>query len=518
MTERAKFLREKIEEYRFAHVDETLFEYFDEYEKICRHNKDFEGLFYLSYCKGEAFYRIGEFEKAEIILNECIVNSNPMDTSISLLAMCHNLLGLINVSMGQEILSLENYLLAIDYANIAGDHRQKLVSDLNIAWLYRDIRDYEKAFMYCEDAISEIDKEEGSSAYNIAISCYSYVGQLYCKIGDYEKAIKLVDYIKTLSNPKEEFFYDTTAQNLFIRVYHHLGNEEEVLKHINSAIETATCDDDFLEFSEALIDICEFILEFNKEKSWEFIQALHKNIDKMPIYFLKMKLQRLEVLYHQKYSDQETFLKACGEHFIMEEEYSKHIKSSKRFGLHRLEVLKTVQQEKELYFEQSKQDMMTGLLNKATFENQVEKLLVSHTRQQNSKTSFLIFDLDNFKQVNDTMGHMKGDKIIYSITDCLNKSFAHEALIGRVGGDEFAVFYPKEADKDLIMQKASQVQALFASHPEVKEVLDKDIALSISIGIMFNTTEELEYKDCFSRADAQLYKAKALGKNTICSE
>ena len=245
---------------------------------------------------------------------------------------------------------------------------------------------------------------------------------------------------------------------------------------------------------------------------------MHKNIDRMPIYFLKMKLQRLEVLYHQKYSDQETFLKACGEHFIMEEEYSKHIKSSKRFGLHRLEVLKSVQQEKDLYFEQSKQDMMTGLLNKATFENQVEKLLASHARQANSKASFLIFDLDNFKQVNDNMGHMKGDKIIYSITDCLNKAFAREALIGRVGGDEFAVFYPKDATKELILQKAQCVQELFTNHPEVQEDLNKDIHLSVSIGVRFNTSEELCYSDCFTRADAQLYKAKALGKNMVCTE
>lgn len=518
MEARAKFLKDKIEEYRFAHVDEALFAYFDEYEEICRANKDYEELFYLSYCKGEAFYRLGDFEKAEIILNECIVNSNPMDTSLILLAMCHNLLGLINTSMGQEVLALENYLIAIDYAEINGDHRQKLVSELNIAWLYRDLRDYEKSFMYCEDAISEIDKEEGSSAYNIAISCYSYVGQLYCKTGDYEKAIEMVNLIKTLPNPQETFFYDTTAQNLLIRTSYYLGDEEEALKHIDGAIKAAPCEDDFLEFSESLFDICEFILDHNKEKSWELIEALHYNVDKLPIYFLKMKLKRLEVLYHQKYSDEQTFLKACGDYFIMQEHYSKDIKSSKRFGLHRLELLKSVQQEKELYFEQSKQDMMTGLLNKVTFENQVEKLLSSHVNIANSHQSFMIFDLDNFKGVNDTMGHMKGDKIIISITECLNKVFAHEGLIGRVGGDEFAVFYPKDATVKSIKEKAKKVQQLFAKQQDVKDAIANGINLSVSIGVMFVSDENTTYQDCFQRADAQLYKAKALGKNAVCTE
>lgn len=519
MTNRKAFLKDKIEEYRFLPIEDCLFDYYDEYEELCKAEDDQLELVSLAFCRGEAFFRQGDYLEAERILNECVVDCH-IELPYDLLAKCHNLIGLINIAMGQELLSLENYLAALDYAVKSGDNAQKVVTLLNIAWLYRDLEDYNKALEHCYKAQDILYSDENDfTVYNLEILLYTYIGQLHFKNNDPEKACEAIRLIEESKSKNPTLFYDVPVLNLFVRYYHYIKDNDKLQETIDTLIKFTRNQDDFIEFSESFLDIVEYIITFSQKNARRFMDALHINIDSFSIYFLQLRLQRLEVMYAEKYSDEEAFLQACGKYIRMESKYNSNICYSKLCSLQRLELLKNIQKERQLYFEQSRQDLMTGLLNKVSFEEMIERMLTSRTTNLPAACTLVVLDLDNFKKVNDTLGHINGDKIILAVARSLTKVFGENALLGRVGGDEFAAFLPNSYSSQDVFQQAIELQHEFAATPDVIDITENhDIKISISVGIMFDINTPLDYENAFKRADKQLYLAKASGKNIICIE
>ncbi|MGN0710654.1 MAG: diguanylate cyclase [Anaerovoracaceae bacterium] len=518
MKDEKDFLKGKIEEYRFLPIDDTLFHYYDQYEGLCRESDDSEGLLYLTFCKGETYFRLGDYHKAENLLNSCIFDSSS-DASLDILSRCHNLIGLLNVAMGQELPALENYMMSIEYSSKCANTKQQIITLLNMTWLYRDVGDFDKALKTGQDALTLFQADPVSGAYNLELLMHAYRGQLFFMMGRYDEAMKVLDTINNLKARSVAVFYEVPLKNFFIRAYHYLNDTDNLQKMIDALIDHATDKDDFLEFSEAFLNICEYILTFSKENTRRLLDSLHINIDSLEIYFLKMRLQRLEVLYAQKYCSNDAFLHESGKYMMMDSKYTELIRYNKRCSLQRIELLKKVQKERQLYFEQSRLDLMTGLLNKVSFEQMIGRILNNRIEKLPAACTLIVLDLDNFKRVNDRLGHMTGDKIITAVSESLTEVFGEEALIGRVGGDEFAVFLPNNDSDKEVFKQAIALQRTFALNRDVCELAEKhNLNISISIGIMFDINTPLDYENAFKRADKQLYLAKASGKNIICIE
>ena len=165
---------------------------------------------------------------------------------------------------------------------------------------------------------------------------------------------------------------------------------------------------------------------------------------------------------------------------------------------------------------QAMQDSMTGLLNRAAFQEQSEKLLELAEQMEDKTPAMLIVDIDKFKQINDNYGHLYGDTVIVSMADALRTVFGEEAAIGRFGGDEFTVLL-LHADKDQLEDKILKL----------REVYSKDIAeaedghkVTCSVGASRYGVDGTTVEELMKSADSALYYIKENGRDgyAICTE
>ncbi len=153
-------------------------------------------------------------------------------------------------------------------------------------------------------------------------------------------------------------------------------------------------------------------------------------------------------------------------------------------------------------------DALVGLLNREEFENQFEiRLPLSR-----HGVAMLFIDLDNFKPLNDTLGHQVGDRALREVADILVKSLRADDVIARLGGDEFVAFLFLDDIKELEKLAADILRGI--NEITFSDQLNYD-GLSASIGIAFNHNNEVMFSQLMRTADAACYKSKEQGKNQV---
>lgn len=160
--------------------------------------------------------------------------------------------------------------------------------------------------------------------------------------------------------------------------------------------------------------------------------------------------------------------------------------------------------------ELAKSDSLTGLLNHQFFFDTSTELLA------NAEQAYcMVLDMDNFKQINDSCGHQRGDQVLRDVADLLKKVTEGKGIAGRIGGDEFALFYTgiktQEEAKNIVREILSGIGRMGRNNGRLHP--------GISIGAEKVRREET-VKEVFRRADMALYEVKRTGKNacSICGE
>lgn len=160
----------------------------------------------------------------------------------------------------------------------------------------------------------------------------------------------------------------------------------------------------------------------------------------------------------------------------------------------------------------AERDLLTNLLNKKTFETNVENIITN----ADEIGALLIIDLDNFKTINDTLGHMVGDRVLSDVAEEMRETFRQQDYLGRIGGDEFAVYltFSSTSDEneryDVILSRAERLCARIS---KIAEKLNQDMKVSCSIGIALNPEHGTTYEQLYQSADEALYRSKNSGKN-----
>jgi len=163
--------------------------------------------------------------------------------------------------------------------------------------------------------------------------------------------------------------------------------------------------------------------------------------------------------------------------------------------------------------EATKRDYLTGIYNRHYLE---ERLGVEFERYKRYGISLciIVFDIDNFKSVNDTCGHQYGDFIIRSIVSIVGDDLRNTDILARYGGEEFCCILP-EITIDSAIEVAERFRVKIASH-EYK-FQGKPVKVTISLGVT-GISEDIENTDMlFKKADEALYEAKRSGKNKVSS-
>ena len=151
-------------------------------------------------------------------------------------------------------------------------------------------------------------------------------------------------------------------------------------------------------------------------------------------------------------------------------------------------------------------DGLTGLLNWKTFQERTAQLLT-----EGQAGALLIIDTDDFKNVNDSYGHLAGDMALKNTADALAKAFRPNDLVGRLGGDEFAVCVVGPITHDMLEQRCAHIieHAVGFSDADGKA---RSVTVSIG-GVELPEGVHVSYEDAYQQADRALYHAKADGKD-----
>lgn len=151
-------------------------------------------------------------------------------------------------------------------------------------------------------------------------------------------------------------------------------------------------------------------------------------------------------------------------------------------------------------------DEMTKLLNKATAEKMAKQILEEYPDENHA---ILMIDIDNFKNVNDSLGHDVGDHVISVVAGIISMQFGGNDIVGRIGGDEFMVFMKDVKDREDARRKAQNIVDALCK----KENLSIPDCVSVSIGMAFSDESGIEYEPLFKKADEALYVSKEKGKS-----
>lgn len=170
---------------------------------------------------------------------------------------------------------------------------------------------------------------------------------------------------------------------------------------------------------------------------------------------------------------------------------------------------KDITQEKQEYdrlIGRAYRDPLTQLYNQAALSSFIDKAL---SRAEGS-AALLVIDVDNFKTVNDTLGHLAGDNVLIQLANVMRACIPKGGISSRIGGDEFVVFLPHAGHREAV-----QLASLLVHSGVHAPGFPGKITLSIGIALTQPGAPDC-YTSVFSRADKALYNAKARGKNRYC--
>jgi len=159
-------------------------------------------------------------------------------------------------------------------------------------------------------------------------------------------------------------------------------------------------------------------------------------------------------------------------------------------------------------YRSSRTDTETGLLNHTAWTEHATGVL-SRSRREHQPVTVLFCDLDNFKSVNDTHGHLAGDKVLIAVADCLRRELRGHDGIGRYGGEEFVIILDRVPLREA-QHVADRLRAAISALP-----LDNDLRITVSIGLAHGYSHDprLDLQQLITRADTALYDAKKSGRD-----
>lgn len=157
--------------------------------------------------------------------------------------------------------------------------------------------------------------------------------------------------------------------------------------------------------------------------------------------------------------------------------------------------------------QKAEKDLLTGFYNKVTTENKIDEWLIE---KKDCFAALLLLDLDNFKNVNDTLGHAFGDAVLSEVSRKLGSCCQDCDICGRIGGDEFVVFLTQisslDQTKKLAQQICKELADSYTGHPQMLQV-------SVSLGIALAPIDGNSFQQLYQKSDIALYYSKKQGKN-----
>ena len=161
----------------------------------------------------------------------------------------------------------------------------------------------------------------------------------------------------------------------------------------------------------------------------------------------------------------------------------------------------------EINEHQALHDQLTGLPNRTLFSERISQAIL-RARRQGTKLAVALVDLDRFKDINDSLGHSVGDRLLVKVGELMGQALRASDTVARLGGDEFGLVLPELATTDALIPVLDRLQAALERPIQLE---DLPIGIEVSIGIAFYPDHGAEAQTLIQRADVAMYDAKRNG-------
>jgi two-component system cell cycle response regulator len=182
-----------------------------------------------------------------------------------------------------------------------------------------------------------------------------------------------------------------------------------------------------------------------------------------------------------------------------------------RVGKRILQLQEELIQARESLRFQATHDALTGIWNRAASMDLLHRELKRGTRARSS-TGVLMLDLDHFKKINDTYGHLSGDVVLREVAERINRVVRSYDFVGRYGGEEFLIVLAG-CEKSAVAQSAERIRLAISEHPVQSG--SSEIPVTVSIGAAVGAPGETAEQQLLISADTALYTAKRNGRNRV---
>ena len=432
-------------------------------------------------------------------------------------ARCQNLLGVIYGAMDNETMAVDCYLNGIEYCT---KHQVKGLLHLfycNIGNRYMELGDTDKAlefFTRGKEDLLENGKELQELYEKWLVVNDLNLGGAYFKLGELKEAEKnLLSALETAEKTKDDT-YLFTIMCCLSKLYMARGSEDYVRKNLQTMMEfvqlkAAPVNDfmqDMINFTFVLRNLKEYELW---KQCLEIFDQLSKEV-KSPTVMLQAVEFWLD--YYEDRGMQKEHDTMCIRHTKLYLELKKFINQDKIMALNA--KLELHQAEDDIKATKSKleKDNVTGLKNRyALQQHGAKKLEMAY--KTGTMIAIGVLDIDHFKELNDSYGHLKGDKALKKVGKILKNCLDGYGEVYRYGGDEFVLIIPN-GTLEVAEKLARKIQnSVINSHiPNKTAPINGE--LTVSIGICCCTPSETDrLEDVFDIADGILYQVKNNGRN-----
>ena len=463
---------------------------------------------------GEASFKRGAFKEALDLLLRCVRAPKNPATKLSE-AKSYRMLGMIYGYLGQEMLSKEHLLKGLQLSRENGYERDVIDCYISLAFFHAMLKDYEQALDYQSKVLPLIrafKEKEPEIGTRMEIVCLAYRGMICAKMEKFELGEEFLMQMEHLAGDVSEKSSMIPVLDLALRISFEKQDTEKFEHCLKQLLELAILEEGFFETLEYYFDICAFFLEKGlQEEARALLDYVKSFYDMIPLAYLKYDIHNFELAYAKKFGDEDAQWQASQDLLAILPEYEAEQQRAKLYSFDYIEFLHEERDLSAKMEQKSKLDPMTGLFNKFTIEFLVDEYFGK--MDEDSAAALLIIDMDHFKQINDTLGHLAGDAILTDTATIIRRFFKGDALCGRVGGDEFMVFVKNVTDVSSLL-----LQAEFLRQEIAKTTSERNITITIqaSVGVAVSTAGFRDYASMFTAADEALYRAKKEGRNRIC--
>ena len=432
---------------------------------------------------------------------------------LKILAYIHNLQGIVYSDLGDFLTSLhfllKAYYLTMDHPEF--EYHYAIIN--NLGTLFHDIDCEQRGIEYFIRAFQERRKMHLEFSLNDGIILTNIL-MVYMKMN---RAAEAAPWYETfLRYFKDNDHVVLTENRIMISIFElwHRKDIAKLKQRLYDFLEAAPHTSDYKNTVRNYMD-CIHICISLKLKDQAYL--LYRNLEKMeshhPNSINSARLADIKVeLAMQFCSKEELFLHLLEAYRLNRKAREQEKRNNLQSMMNKMDLENAlyeqhiILQRNEELLRSNKLDPFTEVLNKTAFRNHVLEAI--RGKRADEKGAFFILDIDNFKIINDTCGHLVGDQVIMKVAANLQSNLREEDQVGRIGGDEFCMYLNHISCIEDIEKNALRI---------IDNIRNLNISklqkqLTVSMGICIVDTEK-DFEDIFMKADHALYEAKANGRD-----